>query len=305
MKIAVIGLGSIAQKAYLPVLTQRADLELVFCTRNAEILNHLAKQYRISETCSNYRSLPKMGIDAVMIHSSTHSHFEITRFFLNTGLPVFVDKPLSDCYSQCEALYELSAKKSQPLFLGFNRRYLPLLKQHLDQDKPLMALRWEKHRHNLSGEPKTFIFDDFIHALDSINLQGNTSPEDLSIHFQRTGDHLSRLDIQWQSDEVLYQASMNRSAGKTREMIHADYLNTSFRFDSFLSGIQWQNNEEKALHLPDWTPMLKSKGFHDMIDHWINVVQKGQQSLELTKRNLNTHLLCDTIYEHVLDKTPD
>ncbi|MGI9283585.1 MAG: Gfo/Idh/MocA family protein [Endozoicomonas sp.] len=114
MKIAVIGLGSIAQKAYLPVLTQRADLELVFCTRNTEVLHQLARQYRITETCTHYQSLPAMGIDAVMIHSSTRSHFEIAQFFLNTGLPVFVDKPLFDHYSLCETLYEL-ADKQNPL----------------------------------------------------------------------------------------------------------------------------------------------------------------------------------------------
>ncbi|WP_062260249.1 Gfo/Idh/MocA family protein [Endozoicomonas arenosclerae] len=299
MKIAVIGLGSIARKAYLPVLTQRADLELVFCTRNAKVLNLLAKQYRISETCTHYQSLPTMGIDAVMIHSATNSHYEIAQFFLNIGLPVFVDKPLSDRYSQCETLYELAAKKNQPLFMGFNRRYLPLLNQHLSKKSDLLALRWEKHRHNLAGEPRAFIFDDFIHALDSINVEGNTSPEDLSIHCQKTDSDLARLDIQWQSGKTLYQASMNRLAGKTREVIQADYLNASFRFDSFTSGAQWKDNEEQVLSLPDWTPMLKSKGFHDMIDHWMNVVQEGQQTSELTQRNLNTHLICEAICTHV------
>ncbi|MEF1307816.1 gfo/Idh/MocA family oxidoreductase, partial [Vibrio owensii] len=35
MKIGIIGLGDIAQKAYLPVITQLPNVELVFCTRNA------------------------------------------------------------------------------------------------------------------------------------------------------------------------------------------------------------------------------------------------------------------------------
>ncbi|MGI9283584.1 MAG: hypothetical protein ACR2PX_28750 [Endozoicomonas sp.] len=94
-------------------------------------------------------------------------------------------------------------------------------------------------------------------------------------------------------------------AGKTREVIQADYLNTSFHFDSFTSGVRWNDNEEQALSLPDWTPMLQSKGFHDMIDHWINVVQEGRQDTELTHRNLHTHLLCEAICAHVSDTTPD
>lgn len=38
MKIAMIGLGDIAQKAYLPVLAQWPDIELVLCTRNPKVL---------------------------------------------------------------------------------------------------------------------------------------------------------------------------------------------------------------------------------------------------------------------------
>lgn len=57
MKIGIIGLGDIAQKAYLPVITQLPNIELVFCTRNANALESLAKQYRISETCQDYQAI--------------------------------------------------------------------------------------------------------------------------------------------------------------------------------------------------------------------------------------------------------
>ncbi|MCA2447966.1 gfo/Idh/MocA family oxidoreductase, partial [Vibrio alginolyticus] len=47
MKIGIIGLGDIAQKAYLPAITQLPNVELVFCTRDAKTLSSLAQQYRI------------------------------------------------------------------------------------------------------------------------------------------------------------------------------------------------------------------------------------------------------------------
>lgn len=40
MKVAMIGLGDIAQKAYLPVLAQLPDVELILCTRNQHTLQH-------------------------------------------------------------------------------------------------------------------------------------------------------------------------------------------------------------------------------------------------------------------------
>ncbi len=84
MKIGIIGLGDIAQKAYLPVITQLPNVELVFCTRDAETLSSLAQQYRIKESCQDYRQLPAFGVDAVMIHAATHVHFQIAEYFLKT-----------------------------------------------------------------------------------------------------------------------------------------------------------------------------------------------------------------------------
>lgn len=81
MKIGIIGLGDIAQKAYLPVITQLPNIELVFCTRNPNTLESLAKQYRISEICQDYQQLLHFGVDAVMIHAATSVHLQIAAFF--------------------------------------------------------------------------------------------------------------------------------------------------------------------------------------------------------------------------------
>ncbi len=95
MKIGIIGLGDIAQKAYLPVITQRPDLELVFCTRNPALVTQLAQRYRISENCTDYRELLGYNVDAVMTHAATSAHPQIAQFFLEHGIPTFVDKPLA------------------------------------------------------------------------------------------------------------------------------------------------------------------------------------------------------------------
>lgn len=61
MKIALIGLGDIAVKAHLPVLTQMENVEWVFCTRNPERLQQLAKKYHVKESYTDYRDLAKAG----------------------------------------------------------------------------------------------------------------------------------------------------------------------------------------------------------------------------------------------------
>ena len=46
-KIAVIGLGSICQKAYMPILGAQKDLELMLYNRSPEPLADTQKKYRI------------------------------------------------------------------------------------------------------------------------------------------------------------------------------------------------------------------------------------------------------------------
>ncbi|MGF1687856.1 Gfo/Idh/MocA family oxidoreductase [Photobacterium japonica] len=314
MKIALIGLGDIAAKAHLPVLTQMPDVEWVFCTRQPQRLAELAAMYRITACYTDYRELVNLGLDAVMIHSATQVHVEIAQFFLNHGLPVFVDKPLADNYADCERLHELAARKRLPIFMGFNRRYIPLYQTHLtgmrgeegNTHDALRGLRWEKHRHDLPGEARTFVFDDFIHPLDSINVYASIKPEDMQLSYQtesvstdQSSHRIARIDVQWQQNNALFQASMNRLHGITSETVSAQYPNKSYRFDSMTEGVCWQHNQEQRVRLADWTPMLASKGFLAMAEHWLEVVSTGQQAQYFTDRNLHTHRLAEYILQRI------
>ncbi|HCE4528906.1 TPA: Gfo/Idh/MocA family oxidoreductase [Vibrio parahaemolyticus] len=304
MKIGIIGLGGIAQKAYLPVITQLPNVELVFCTRDAKTLSSLAQQYRIKESCQDYRQLPAFGVDAVMIHAATHVHFQIAEYFLKQSIPTFVDKPLADSAQQVEQLYEIAAIANQPLYVGFNRRHIPLYNDYLPNVQKgdvanLKSLRWEKNRHNLLGELRTFIFDDFIHPLDSVNVVAKADLQDVYITHQFDGQQLARLDVQWQHGDTLLHASMNRHFGITNERVQACYANQAFEFDSFVEGKLWQDNQERKLNLKDWTPMLTSKGFHAMLFDWFKVVESGKLATSTVQRNIASHQLAEQICQRI------
>lgn len=308
MKIGIVGLGDIAQKAYLPVITQLPNIDLVFCTRNADTLTSLAQQYRVIDTCQDYQQLMSFGVDAVMIHAATNVHFQIAEYFLKQGIPTFVDKPLADSAEQVERLYEVSAQTAQPLYVGFNRRHIPLYNQHLKgvQDgefSGLTSLRWEKNRHNLPGDIRTFIFDDFIHPLDSVNIVAKSNLDDVYVTQQFEGSHLARLDVQWQHGETLLHASMNRHFGITNERVQACYSNKAFEFDSFVEGKLWQDNQEQKLSLRDWTPMLSSKGFHNMLLDWFMVIETGKMAMGIVERNIASHQLAEAICQRVIQTT--
>ena len=48
--------------------------------------------------------------DAVFVHTSTASHYEVVNHLLNAGVHVCVDKPLADKLSEAETLVELAAQ---------------------------------------------------------------------------------------------------------------------------------------------------------------------------------------------------
>ena len=298
MKIAIIGLGDIAQKAYLPILTQLDNVELVLCTRDKTRLTRLAQKYRVNKLYQDYRQLAKEQVDAVMIHSSTDSHAMIASYFLQQGIATFVDKPLADNAFDCEKLYELAEKHHTPLYLGFNRRFIPLFQSHM-RKQTLCALRWEKNRYNLPSELRTFVFDDFIHPLDSVNIYAKSDIQDVHIISQFKGQQLARLDVQWEQAGTLLHASMNRLYGVTNEIVSFNYENCSYQFDSFISGKHWQAEQQTDLRLADWTPMLTSKGFAAMIDDWLAVVAIGKLDADIMQRNLSTHQLAESICQKI------
>ncbi|KKA45821.1 MULTISPECIES: Gfo/Idh/MocA family protein [Salinivibrio] len=296
MKIASIGLGDIAQKAYLPLMVNWPGLEWVLCSRDDAKLATLATQYRVSETASDIQQCLALGVDGVMIHSATDSHAALIRTCLQAGVPVFVDKPVAPSGAEVEALFNLAEQQQTPLFAGFNRRYLPLLNTHLNGQRPedelgtpLLSLRWEKHRHALPDAPRRFIFDDFIHPLDSINVHGDINIDDLDVFAQFSEGLLGRLDVRWHRDNSLFEASMNRQYGVTKETIAAAYRNECYFFDGFTRGARMQDNVTTQLTLPDWTGMQASKGFAAMLSHWFEVVSEGRVDAALTARNVASH----------------
>lgn len=307
MKIAIIGLGDIAQKAYLPVITQMEGVEPIFCTRDFQTLNKLCQQYRVQHFCQDYRDLIAMKPDAVMIHAATSVHKEIAEFFLKQGFPTFVDKPLADSAADVEFLYDVAEQNQQPLYVGFNRRHIPLYNQHLPELAKgevggLTSLRWEKHRYDLVGDVRTFVFDDFIHPLDSVNLNSQCSLDDVYITSQFEGRSLARIDVQWQAGSTLLHASMNRQFGVTKERVSATYQNCALEFDSFVSGRVWQASSESQVALKDWTPMLTSKGFEAMLNDWLHVVESGKLDSQVVHRNIASHQLAEKLVQKLAAK---
>ncbi|HFI0271992.1 TPA: Gfo/Idh/MocA family protein [Streptococcus suis] len=126
-KIGIVGLGGIFQKAYLPYLRTLSGIEWHLFTRNQSVLAKIATSLPHSQTYTTVQELANLDLDGVMIHVATKAHMEIAELFLEKGIPVYMDKPLTEDVYHTATLYQLAQSKGVLLMAGFNRRFAPTI----------------------------------------------------------------------------------------------------------------------------------------------------------------------------------
>ncbi len=294
LRIALIGLGDIASKAYLPLLTTHPEVQPVFCTRDRETLDRLARQYRVTETYNSVGALISQRPDAAMVHAATAAHPGIVRPLLDAAIPVFVDKPVGDSLADTEALIDLARDRNTPLFVGFNRRYAPLISA-LKEKKPAIRLSWHKNRVDMPGDPRAFVFDDFIHVVDSLRFLGSGAVEDLQIHTRMQGDLLANVQLRWRQGDCLVTGGMNRVSGLTEERVEYYTPGHKWQIEELHEGHHYSGDSSDRLGFGNWTPTLEKRGFVAMIDHWLRVVRGEPLPPDYLDGVLESHRICEEV----------
>ncbi|MCP9234629.1 Gfo/Idh/MocA family protein [Lewinella sp. JB7] len=298
LRIALIGLGDIARKAYLPLMAAYPDVDPVLCTRQTEVLSRLADRYRIAETYASLDELLARPPAAAMVHAATDSHVAITLRLLEAGIPVFVDKPLSYSLEGADRIVAAARDKDVPLFVGFNRRYAPLIRALRDAGTPL-HIHWQKNRTALPGDPRTFVFDDFIHVVDGLRFLAPGPVENLRVHAHYAANQLANLQVHWTQGDILLTGGMNRIAGRTEERIEYFTDGHTWRLDNLHAGSHYHAGEITRLGFDHWEPTLTKRGFSDMLDAWIATVRSGCADAAMLEDVRLTHALCEDIVERL------
>ena len=126
-RIAVIGLGSVAQLVHLPNLSKIKSAEISAVAEiNKSRLHSVADKFNISKRYSDYTELLKNNdADAVIIAAPTHLHKQIAIDCLNAGKDVLVEKPLARNSIEGEEIIECAKRNNKKLMVGMNLRYRP------------------------------------------------------------------------------------------------------------------------------------------------------------------------------------
>ena len=84
-------------------------------------------------------------IDWVVIASSTESHYELAKHFIQKGINVFVEKPMTPTYEQSKELVELSKKYNVKLYVDDVFLYHPTLRWIAKYDPKVLRFEWKKY----------------------------------------------------------------------------------------------------------------------------------------------------------------
>lgn len=298
MKIGIIGLGNICEKAYLPVITATEGVELVFCTRNKEKLDSLSKKYRINESVSSVDDLINMNIDAAFVHTATESHVEIIEKLLNNNIHVYVDKPISYNYEESLRICKLAKDVNKILMVGFNRRFAPMYSDLKNYGTP-SVIKLEKNRVNSPKSPEVFVLDDFIHVIDTLRFLMDDDIENIIVNGLKKNELIYNLVVTMTNKNTTCIAMMNRDGGANEEELEYTSCGKKVIVRNLMNSKILINNMEENKTFKDWDSILYRRGFESIINEFINAARLGIQPNPTIEDAIKTHKICDEILNEI------
>ena len=298
LKIGIIGLGNICEKAYLPVITSLDDVELIFCTRNINKLKYYSEKYRVAEYVTSVDELINKNIEAAFIHTATESHAEIIEKLLNNNIHVYVDKPISYSYEDAVRLSKLAKSKNKVFMVGFNRRFAPMYSNLENMGLP-QIIKLEKNRLDSPKDPTIFVLDDFIHVLDTIRFLAKDNLEVLNVSAKKKDGLLYNLIVTLGNDKTTCIAMMNRESGANEEVLEYYTSGTKVIVRDLINSNILSENTERLLKFNDWDTILYRRGFEVIIKDFLNAVKNHNQDNLTIEDSLETHKLCFEIFNKI------
>ncbi|MFB7906992.1 Gfo/Idh/MocA family protein [Kitasatospora sp. NPDC056076] len=297
LPVGVIGLGDIAQKAYLPVLGALPGLDLRLMTRNRAKLDGLGDAYRI-DPAARFTDLGELigsGIRAAFVHAATDQHVPIVEQLLTAGVDVYVDKPLDYHVDGARRLTDLAERLGRSLMVGFNRRYAPAYVQARERPRDLIV--FQKNREGLAEEARSLVFDDFIHLVDLLRFLVPGEIEQVDVRARKDREGLvEHVVLTLGGEGFTALGIMNRVSGSTEEVLEVSGGDSKREVRNLAEVID-HRGQPTVRRRGDWVPVARQRGIEQCVLGFLDAVRAGK-TLDAHDA-LRTHELCELIVERI------
>jgi predicted dehydrogenase len=127
VRIGLIGAGSMGA-LHARVIATSSAAELAWVADPSDVGYRVAERYG-----STWIAEPDLGsVDAVVVAAPTHLHHQVALDVIRAGVPMLLEKPLTDDYERSVEIVEAARRAGSVLMCGFVERFNPAVRTALD-----------------------------------------------------------------------------------------------------------------------------------------------------------------------------
>jgi predicted dehydrogenase len=200
-RVAIIGLGGVAERIHLPACRNVPGVELVGAAEPVrETREAMAAKFQLSHVYESPEKLfAEQKPEVVLIGTPPDSHHSLCRFSLEQGAHVFCEKPFMPALEQADDIIALARQQRRLVAVNNQYRYMTIYartRQRLaagDFGRLYAIQCWQQMFHPPANEKvawrrelkQSTLFEFGTHALDLICCFFDDLPDSLTAHMPR------------------------------------------------------------------------------------------------------------------------
>lgn len=237
IRTAVIGVGYLG-KFHAQKYAQIDTSELVaVCDANSEIVQAIADEHNVPAYTDYHELIGK--VDAVSIVVPTQKHYEVAKVFLENGLHVLLEKPITSTVEEGQELVDIADKNNCVFQIGHLERFNPAVLALEDELKqPLFIESNRIAPFNPRGADVNVVLDLMIHDIDII-LDFARSPVK---QIDANGVAVISNEIDIANARLTFENGCVANVTASRVSMKSERIMRVFQHDSYIA-IDFQNKK--------------------------------------------------------------
>jgi virulence factor len=299
-RLGIIGLGGMAQRAYLPVLSSLESVDLaVVMSRRADVVERIRAQYRVPHGVTDSAEFLRQNLEAAVVLTPSPTHFGIVKWLLEAGVDVLVEKPATMSSRETAILGELAEQCGRVLMVAFNRRFSPLYQKAkgLFAGRKVTLCVAEKHRER-AVNPSLFAhyYEEDIHMIDLLRWYGGEARAVSTQSLMRDGKLVDAASLVAFEEGGTGIMAASLEAGGWLERVTLHGVGLTVQVDAFreLRVLRGDVDEVSGREMAaQWISSLEVRGFEQLVKHFVECVQKRQTPVTSAVEAFKTQVLLE------------
>jgi virulence factor len=303
LRVAVIGLGYVAREVHLPILRRQPGIQVVgLVDVNPAALERGLVESGFGPGFGSVEALlGEAKPECAFILTPKQFHYPAVQRFLDAGVDVFCEKPLTMRLAEAEELARLAATRQRILMVGFNRRYAPAYvkaREVFADHRPDACLAMK----NRPGTEYRATYENAIHMVDllrwfcgeAVEVQGCAQFTDA--YHETTAAATLRFD-----SGAIGVLLANRSTSHWVERLEAfgrgrsAIVEAPDRVSVGRDGAA-EVTDMTPVHM-GWAQVVDKMGFRQEVEHFLECVRTRQEPRTSAAEALRTQALMDRLLQ--------